>query len=154
MKKELNKFLLVGIDPGESSGFVIYNHISELIVFHQTYTNKNIMFDYINNELDFNLVDNVLIEEFRVYPWANLNFSNLDAVEIIGILKYIIDEDYIIMSKTSTKSFFTDKKIKDLDYPIKDMDKHQKDAFRHILYYYHITLKNQERFKKFIEKMT
>lgn len=151
MPKRIDRRFIIGIDPGHSTGYVVFDKEKEEIFSHNTYQDKNTLFNIVKL-LNWRHIDRVIIEEFRVFPWANLNFSELEVVEIIGVLKYLINPDDRIMSKTAYKTTFPDKKIKDLGYEIKYLDGHQKDAFRHALYYYHIKCNNTERLKIYMQK--
>jgi len=151
MPKRVDRKFIIGIDPGHSTGYVVFDKEKEVIISHITYLDKTALFEMVKI-LNFKVIDRVIIEEFRVFPWANLNFSELEVVEIIGVLKYLIHPDDRMMSKTGYKKAFPDKKIQDLGYNITYLDGHQKDAFRHILYYYHIINKNTDKLKAYMKQ--
>lgn len=78
----------------------------------------------------------VVVERFLLYPWAakRLKWDKLIAVEVIGVIKYIVEgygsyDLQLVMQNASVC-----KSIKLAKYP-EGFDRHAKDALRHALAY-------------------
>ena len=151
---------IIGIDPGENTGLVVFDTNKEEIIHHCTLKPKELFwlfqhleeFDYHGAEQNFKdcKIHKVIIEEFRVYPWANLNFKELPVVKIIGVLEYLIPKEYLLFQKPSNKLFFKNPKMKRIGYDIKDFTDHEKDALKHILFYYHLVKHNTAKLMNLI----
>ena len=97
-------------------------------------------------------IQKVIVEEFRIYPWANLNFKQLTVVKIIGVLEYLIPKKYLLFQKASDKLFFKEPKMKRIGYDTKGMNGHEKDALKHVLFYYHLVKNNTKKFLNLLKE--
>ena len=148
--------IILAIDPGQTIG------IAQATV--QRNERKKLKFEHFSTiqvgkdlrELDrFNLLVSshkefleeplhVAIESFTLYAHKrkSLTGSDLPTVQVIGVMKYILNTHNIIptfQSASIAKRMFPDKEILRLGYSM-PRNKHCKDAMRHAITYYYAKL--------------
>lgn len=136
--------MLIGFDPGESTGYAVFTEDSSLISHGIIQKNPLEIYNLLKSYNDVT----VIIERFRMFPWKYraLSWSILYPVQVIGtiegyckLLKIpLVEQDTIV------KKFYTDDKLRKLKlYRKRDFSVHERDAIRHVLYYLHFKLKKE-----------
>jgi len=129
--------LMLAIDPGETSGWALFNAgklgTSGII----EWTSKHGWDPIVDKIGEFN--PNVVVcEEYRIYSGKRLvqAYSSVETVRIIGAIEFVCRKYKIKLIKqmaSGVKGFVTNEKLKEWGYYIKN--KHARDAIRHGCYY-------------------
>ncbi|AYJ75631.1 DNA polymerase III subunit alpha [Bacillus phage BSTP8] len=118
-------------DPGKTTGWALFES-DNLISAGESESWKD-----IRMQLDYDEVDFVLIEEFKLYPWKakNKSWDTFPEIEVIGVIKEYCWYNGINVVKQlpNQKDFFDNKKLERLYGKIPS--RHAKDAVRHGLIY-------------------
>lgn len=143
------KFVL-SIDPGGTNGYCIASKVSDGdwtinkvdgVEKHELY---QILETFCINQQPKDIL--VIYEAYRLYASKSKAMigNEFETVQIIGVIKYICEKRGIkfIDSPTSNKTFWNDKRLKELGLYV-PID-HKRDAIRHFLYWLYFTAKEAD----------
>lgn len=149
--------VIVGIDPGQTTGFSVLNAPMEVVSYGQV-TDVTLLLQAIGEHRP----DVVVMEDFKLYSGSaqRLSWNDLPAPQVIGVIKnYCEQNDIELITQTpSTRKFFTDALLKFLDLYIPGKQ-HAVDSLRHALYYawftagYKDTKEVQDVLKRYIKRI-
>lgn len=118
--------LIVGVDPGKTTGYAVYDtKKQELVKWGETTGDFKDSIDYVLSLGDF-----FVVEDFRVRPSKAIALAKLPQLwpaEWIGVFRYKLDKDSWILQPAS--------KAKALPKPKNISSIHVADAIRHIYAY-------------------
>lgn len=137
---------IMAFDPGETTGFCVFNG-AELDEAKQliTKTVDDKTFNVLKDEFEVNThkhalhpVDEVVIEDYRVYGWKTEehSFAGLHTPKLIGMiitLCIIYKLPYTLRMAQPAKAFVTDQKLEDWKL-YNEGQRHSRDAMRHAIF--------------------
>lgn len=145
----LEDYVLVGIDPGETTGLAIRrSNIGFVADLYQLNTKQigpgmDTLFEHIEaaqrQAKIFGQKILVILEDYKVYSWKadDHSWSPLHTSEFIGAIKYRLHQlgiPYHLQMASEAKRWADDEKLTQWDVYAKGL-KHSRDALRHIITY-------------------
>lgn len=138
-KSQAEPPVIVGIDPGETSGLCVFQG-SEMIDASQIH-GKTVVeaFTGIRHYMSTVEADFVVMEDYRVYGWKTDDhaWASLFTPKLIGALECHIHDRQIplvLQMAQIGKGFCTDSKLQDWGF-YQRAQRHSRDAIRHVCYY-------------------
>jgi hypothetical protein len=139
---------VLSIDPGGHNGYCLATkHGMDWNIEDVDSVDKNQLYKLLERFADGHEDDALVIyEQYKLYAdKAKAMIGNeFETVQIIGVIKYITQRRGIkwIQSPTSSKAFWTDKRLKGMGLYV-PID-HKRDAIRHFLYWLYFTNKGAD----------
>lgn len=153
---ESSSVWLVGLDPGETTGFAVWNPVDKELYLTQLITKspeegfkaikEAIRLTVPNIEADSDTIDAahavrpiIVCEDYKVYGWKadSHKWAGLHTPQLIGAIRVLaMQEDYPIHFQMAqeAKSWATDSQLTDWG-AYEPGQRHARDASRHILRY-------------------
>lgn len=137
---------VLGLDPGITTGWTVLDLPEDYKIKLKDNLTANIhqgtiTYEDIRYELEVLLQDvkEVVYEEFTLYKdkAASKTHSNFEEVQVIGVIKSLCasqNKKIFRQYASHVKQYYTDDRLKQLGFV--KMNKHAKDALRHVLYYW------------------
>lgn len=124
---------LLGLDPGESTGFVIVTATPGSRTATVTEFGVLRLWHGLGTLAKRTRPDIIIYERWRLYPWAarNLTWSELPSVQVVGVLKFV-SEMLSIPCIGQNASFRKNYKLPKSRFRQVDT-KHARDALQHVL---------------------
>lgn len=130
--------ILIAIDPGELTGFVVVNRETAEVIFSGELTEFE-----VSAKVEFLLGDypnlSIVMEKFTINPDTHKKSAQPTALYLIGAVRYLYKKytDKVVPLQTpgDAKSFSTNEKLKAIGFWHKGGEGHANDAFRHALLY-------------------
>lgn len=138
-----NKHIIIGIDPGETTGFAVrYPNNGNKISLMQLVTKDPVSGAKIIKAFLplFTGIDiHVVCEDYKVYGWKadDHKWAGLHTPQLIGAIRYMLDSlgiPVVFQMAQEAKSWSTDEKLKMWGIYEPGM-RHARDAQRHIVRY-------------------
>ncbi len=133
--------IILALDPGETTGYVIFDGSNSKILEEgqiKTWPIESAIpaLDYLFNTYKPSIL---VFESYQVYEWKKdeHSWSQIPTVQLIGCIKTLSIQNkisYITQTAQIAKSFCTDEKLQQWGFYIKGK-KHARDAIRHGCYY-------------------
>jgi hypothetical protein len=127
---------VLAIDPGEVHCGVAF--FDDGVCTHTEECKPSTLFEH----LVFEMLDVVVCEEFRLYPWTAgaQSFSSMATCEVIGVIKYICEQEsmpLVMQSATIKKVASAQMKARGVDNlaVVQRKGGHAVDAFLHGWFY-------------------
>jgi len=122
--------IVLACDPGDTTGWALYVD-DQLAEFGQSHGMK----DLLTQLKEFPKPDSVVVEDYRVRPGVNHNYSRVNTIQIIGALKaYALENDArYVLQEPSIKPIAY--KWAGLVAPKNHALSHEFDAMAHGYYY-------------------
>lgn len=148
--------MIVGLDPGGTTGVAIYNAHLNTWDFEQLdkANHHTALWSLLDGaRADAFLADEpltIVCESFEFRHDMERNKIVYDSAEYIGVVKLFCDDfdaKLVMQSASVAKQFWTDDKLKKVNLYRPAM-RHAMDALRHVLYYRAFTLKDKTLLKE------
>ena len=124
---------LLGLDPGESTGFVVVTVTPGSSIATVNEHGVLRLWHGLGTLAKRTRPDVIIYERWRLYPWVarSLTWSELPTVQVIGVLKFVAEMMHVpcIGQNASFRKNYrlSKKRFKEVDNP------HSRDALQHVL---------------------
>lgn len=140
MDRELPAIRVLGIDPGETTGWVILDPPCIYKAGQEPTKNVTQAALFFNRMLEDKRPDVIVIEEYRVYSSKTRQhaWNDLLTARIIGAIEALCAiEDVPVVKQTAStaKGFCTNDKLREWGFWQSSAKRHANDAIRHACYY-------------------
>jgi len=139
--------IILGVDPGYSTGFAILDLPRKKIDLKGNYSKSIVVagiipfYEGYKELLEEYTPDFVVIEDFKLYPHVNKKWDSLLEVRTLGVIEYITKEKGIPykFQMPNKKWLWNDERLKAMG--VKQKIIHTNDAVRHVLEYMYKEMK-------------
>lgn len=130
--------ILVAIDPGELTGFVVVNKSTAEVIWSGECTEFEVS-SRVESLLTVDSDTAIVMEKFTINPDTHKKSAQPTALYLIGAIRYLYHKytGKVLPLQTpgDAKSFATNDKLKAIGFWHKGGQGHANDAFRHALLY-------------------
>lgn len=125
---------LWAVDPGETCGWAHWRDDQYMGSGEMSW--RQWVYQVDQNRVNGGLY---VVESFRVLPWMTrgLAMSDLIPVQVIGIMRYLVGDHYMVLQSPSLRKWFKGKDWAEYGVPEVPASRHARDAVMHGLYWFY-----------------